>query len=184
MLSRLLILMITVSSLSTATYSGPANVQASAPPKHRSMITPSTELDNKAFVGEAEYIKVLPGQLTFKARIDTGAKDTSIGAYDIKEFERDGRRWVKFFLKDEDGNPHEFNQKIVGQTLIKQHSGEPIRRLEVQMTIVLGNHSQTITVNLANREQYQYPVLIGRNYLTGNFIIDPSKKYFQGLPKK
>ncbi len=140
--------------------------------------------DNKIIVGEAEYIKIQPGNVLTKARIDTGAKDTSLGAYDIQEFERDGEKWVTFYLPNETGNPIKIRKKIIGTTLIKQQNNPPLRRYEVQMTVILGNQSHTIKVNLADRQHYTFPALVGRNFLTGHFIVDPSRKYSQGLPKK
>lgn len=168
---------------------------------------PTNSIAEKAIVGEAEYLKLIPGGAVVKARIDTGAKVTSIGVTNIQEFERDGERWVSFNLpskpqksrkKDkkrkneittEDNSdpiepPITISRKVVGYALIKQHSGEPIKRYEVNMTIVVGDYEQTLRVNLANRENFVYPALIGRNYLTGKFLVDPSKKYEQGMPKK
>jgi hypothetical protein len=45
------------------------------------------------------------------------------------------------------------------------------------MRIVLGDVSQLIPVNLNDRVAYQYPVLIGRNFLRDFFIVDVAKKY-------
>ncbi|MCY4046336.1 MAG: RimK/LysX family protein [Cellvibrionales bacterium] len=161
----------------------------------------ASPLAGKTIVGEAEYLKLIPGNVVVTARVDTGAKVTSIGVTNIQEFERDGERWVSFDLpstnhkkkkKDKAAEnasesiepPINISRKVVGYALIKQHSGEPIKRYEVNMTLVVGDYEQTIRVNLANRENFVYPTLIGRNYLTGKFLVDPSKKYEQGMPKK
>jgi hypothetical protein len=51
------------------------------------------------------------------------------------------------------------------------------------MRITLGEVSRIIDVNLNNRNAYEYPVLIGRNFLRDNFIVDIAKRY-RFSPKK
>ena len=47
-------------------------------------------------VGAAETVRIYPGGIAFRARIDTGAATSSIDARKIKPFKRAGRRWVRF----------------------------------------------------------------------------------------
>jgi len=44
----------------------------------------------KTIIGEVEQIRVIPGDVVLKARIDTGATTTSLNAMDVQHFERDG----------------------------------------------------------------------------------------------
>ena len=66
---------------------------------------------------------------------------------------------------------------MIKSILIKRHGEESQRRYVVKMRVVLGNVSQLISVNLNDRDSYQYPVLIGRNFLRDYFIVDVAKKY-------
>ena len=42
------------------------------------------------------------------------------------------------------------------------------------MTICLGNKRRTVEVNLVDRDEFDYPMLLGRSALQGIAIVDPS----------
>ena len=132
--------------------------------------------DAKSIIGAIENVRLVPPNIVLKARIDTGAKTTSIDARNITPFERDGKEWVRFVCHS-DKKEHTIERKIVKTILIKRHGKESQRRYVVDMRIVLGNVSQLIPVTLNDRETYAYPILIGRNFLRDYFIVDVSKKY-------
>ena len=132
--------------------------------------------DAKSIIGAIENVRLIPPNIVLKARIDTGAKTTSIDARNITPFERDGKKWVKFvcyYAKKE----HTIERKVIKTKLIKRHGEESQRRYVVNMRIVLGDVSQLVQVTLNDRENYTYPILIGRNVLRDYFIVDVSKKY-------
>ena len=52
--------------------------------------------DVKKIIGAIENVRLVPPHIVLKARIDTGAKTTSIDARDITPFERNGEEWVRF----------------------------------------------------------------------------------------
>lgn len=63
------------------------------------------------------------------------------------------------------------------------------RRVVVKATITLGGKSFDTEVNLQDRSHMRFPVLIGRNILSGNFLIDAEKnkemaKYVSATEKK
>lgn len=132
--------------------------------------------DAKIVIGALEYVRLVPPNVVLKARIDTGAKTTSIDAREITPFERDGKQWVRFvcvFGKKE----HTIERKVVKTVQIKRHGAESQDRYVVKMRVILGDVSQLISVNLSDREEYKYPVLIGRNFLRDFFMVDVAKKY-------
>jgi hypothetical protein len=132
--------------------------------------------DSKKIIGALEYIRLVPPNLVLKARIDTGAKTTSVDARNIIPFERDGKQWVRFVCMD-GKKEHTIERKVLKVVQIKRHGTEAQDRYVVNMRIVLGDVSQLIPVNLNDRVAYQYPVLIGRNFLRDFFIVDVAKKY-------
>lgn len=133
--------------------------------------------DAKMIIGEVENIRLFPPDIVLKARIDTGAKTTSIDARNITPFERDGKEWVRFVCIDEKKKEHTLERKVIKTVQIKRHGEDAQDRYVVNMRIVLGSVSQLIHVNLNDREAYKYPVLIGRNFLRDYFIVDVAKKY-------
>ncbi|PHS39134.1 MAG: hypothetical protein COB07_06775 [Sulfurovum sp.] len=138
--------------------------------------------DVKMIIGEIENIRLIPPNVILKARIDTGAKTTSIDARNITAFERDGKLWVRFVCVAGE-KEHTLERKVIKTVQIKRHGKKAQNRYVINMRIILGNVSQLIHVNLNDRKSYTYPVLIGRNLLRDYFIVDVSKKH-QLKPKK
>jgi hypothetical protein len=132
--------------------------------------------DSKIVIGALEYVRLVPPNVVLKARIDTGAKTTSIDARDVTPFERDGKQWVRFVCVSGE-KEYTIERKVVKTVQIKRHGAESQDRYVVKMRIILGNVSQLISVNLSDRDDYKYPVLIGRNFLRDFFMVDVAKKY-------
>jgi hypothetical protein len=63
------------------------------------------------------------------------------------------------------------------RVLIKQTDGHYDRRYVVRMWVTLGETRSRIDVNLTNRTNFEYPMLIGRNFLTDSLIVDVSRHH-------
>ena len=113
-------------------------------------------------------------KVPFPARIDTGAETSSIDVGKFKTFERDGEKWVSFDL-DHNGTGEKlhFEKKIKRRTSIRRINGDE-HRVVVNMDIKMGKDIINADFTLADREKFTYQVLIGRNILSGRFIVDPS----------
>lgn len=132
--------------------------------------------DAKMIIGEVENVRLVPPDAVLKARIDTGAKTTSVDARNITPFERDGKQWVRFVCIDGE-KEHTIERKVIKTVQIKQHGKAAQDRYVINMRIILGNVSQLIHVTLNDRKNYTYPILIGRNLLRDYFIVDVAKKH-------
>jgi len=129
-------------------------------------------------IGAEEHVTILPAGMTARARIDTGATTSSIGISSSQRFERDGKQWIKFSIKDRDSDKTiEFEEPITRIANIKRHGAEVQNRPTVKLTIELGQQKMKREFTLADRVKFKYPVLIGRNVLTGHYVVDVSKKY-------
>ena len=117
-------------------------------------------------------------QLMLPARIDTGAETASLDARNIKIFERDGKRWVRFeILHPESGEPIELERRLKRTVSILQASApEPERRPVIQLDITMGEINQTAEFSLSDRSHLDYQVLVGRNILQDVMVVDVSKK--------
>ncbi|WP_417332163.1 ATP-dependent zinc protease [Halarcobacter sp.] len=140
--------------------------------------------DSKIILGNYEYVYIPSEKLKLKAKIDTGATTTSLHAINIKAFERDGKKWVKFTLENEEGELINKALPISRIVYIKRHGAKNQKRYVVQMRINVANSSQLVDVTLTDRSKFSYPVLIGKNFLTGMVLVDVSKKFTQEPIKK
>lgn len=132
-------------------------------------------------IGAIEWVAVESAGIRMAARIDTGAETTSIHAENINLVERDGKRYVRFTLRNPDtGEAIAMEERLKRRVLIKQHEGEPERRYVVRLWLTLGETRTRVQVNLTDREVFEFPLLIGRNVLTDTAIVDVSQQYLLG----
>ena len=124
-------------------------------------------------IGEVEPTYLRDMNSVFPARIDTGAETSSIDVQNIKEFERDGESWVLFDIENRATKERKtFKKKITRKTTIKRQQGGDEKRITINMDIKMGNQYFNKEFTLANREKFEYQVLIGRNILNGLAVVD------------
>jgi len=128
-------------------------------------------------IGEVEPIYFLPMKSPFFARIDTGATTSSLDCKDVNFFERDGEKWVTFKLKNrKTGEEHIFEKKIERTFRVKR-MGEDESRKAIKMDVKMGGEVFSAVFSIADRTNFDYQGLVGRNILTGRFIVDTSTSY-------
>src|SRR5690554_6574672 len=66
--------------------------------------TTNTTEEEPERLGFVEWVVMKDTGLRMKARLDTGAKTSSLHATDVEEFEKDGEDWVRFRLPLDDHN--------------------------------------------------------------------------------
>ncbi len=144
--------------------------------------SPSTSLEDKKIVGETEFILVEDVSMNFLSRIDTGANSTSIHAIDI-EIEggedsinmRDNvGKTIRFTTLNENGVETRHETEIHKVSIIRNAQGEE-RRYSVVMNLSFDGVTQPVVVNLRDRSRMTYKLLIGRNWLRGNYLVDVEK---------
>lgn len=137
------------------------------------------KMDGKTLIGGIENVYLDPPGLEFSARIDTGARTSSLNAIDIVEFERDGKPFVNFKLTHpETGEILELTRRLRRHVRIKERGDrEAQRRPVVRMRVILADINEQIDFTLENRSKFKYQVLIGRNFLNDLAIVDVSKDF-------
>lgn len=124
-------------------------------------------------IGRAEEISLpVLGYGPIPARIDTGAKTSSIWASSIQE-SNDGRLSFMFFDKASEFYTGELIQvEEYEQRVVANSSGDIDVRYAVKLSVVLCGRRVRASFTLADRSKMVYPVLIGRNMLHGKFVVD------------
>ena len=172
MIDRLFSLLLVASLTLFAGGEGSTTAETSSPE------TSAKECDGKLLIGEVEWVYLPAAKLKMKARIDTGATTTSIDARDIRIQERDGKKWAIFTLVDREKDTKvELEKTVVKVVSIKRHGMEDQKRYAVKMRLNLGSISEMVIVTLNDRSRFDYPVLIGRNFLRGRAVVDVEHDY-------
>lgn len=130
--------------------------------------------DSKQIVGVIENARIFPGEVIIPAKLDTGADNSSLNVKQLTEFDRDGETWVRFQVTDRDGKIVTIERKLMRNARIKRHEGPRQERPVVLMGICVGNYYKEVEVNLVDRSRFKYQLLLGRSFMQGGIIVDPS----------
>ena len=133
--------------------------------------------EEKNIVGWIEYVTLFPQTMKLKAKLDTGARNSSLNAVNVSQFKRNGESFVRFDLTNWKGRTETIEARVTRTAKIKQHISEPERRPVIQIAICLGAVYKQVEVNLVDRSNFNYQMLIGRSFLKGGFLIDPAKTF-------
>ncbi len=135
-------------------------------------------------VGWQEWV-ALPdfGLPAVKAKIDTGARTSSLHAYNILFFERKGKRYVRF-----DVYPLQRSERVIRtcEAPLKEHrhvrssSGDRQHRPVIVTLLTLGGETWEIELNLTNRDSMGFRMLLGRQTLKRRRVVDPGRRFREG----
>jgi len=128
-------------------------------------------------IGWIEHVQINPHKLMLKAKIDTGADNSSVHADNIVVYEQNGIKMVKFTVENKNGERADFDLPLVRYAKIKRKGAEPQQRPVINMELCIGNTLKAVNLNLANRENFKYRMLIGRSYLKDQYLVDSGKQY-------
>lgn len=144
--------------------------------------TANADIEQLEIFGWVERVKLLDGDVSLKAKLDTGAANSSLDATDIRRFRRGGERFVEFTVTDPDsGVELRLEKPLVRNVRIIRHDGNHQRRPVVKLPVCLGDRIRQVEVNLIDRSNFIYPMLIGRSALEGFALVD-SGQTFQHRP--
>ncbi len=142
-----------------------------------STLLPPTHAQSKEVFGYVERLHIREASLIMLAKLDTGADTSSIHARQLQEFEKDGAPWVRFEIRNFQGEVREITAPVVRVAKIKRPSGPAQRRIVIKLGLCLGEMFQEEFVSINDRTKFDYQFLLGRSFLAGNAIVDPSAMY-------
>ena len=138
--------------------------------------------DEKIALGWLERIRLDAGEVLLRAKLDTGAKTSSLHATDIERFERAGERMVRFKLWLDHHDPNSqtitLEKPLARDVTIKlRGTAKNAERASVELEFCLGGRRYESLFTLVNRSKFNYPVLLGRRFLAKVATIDPAMKF-------
>ncbi len=139
-------------------------------------------------IGWREWV-ALPdlGIPEIKAKVDTGADNSALHAFNIERFDRDGSPWVRFEL-----HPRQRRRKpsltceapLVAERKVKNPGGRLEVRPVIRTRLVVAGREIGALVNLTSRDEMSFRMLLGRRTLRGKFLVDPGRSYVGGRPTR
>lgn len=117
-------------------------------------------------IGEVEDVILIPWRVKLPARIDTGAATSSLDARELKV----KNNIAEFKLPKKYGGLLLRLPVVEWQNIRSADFKE--RRPVVEITLCMGPKLIRTQVTLNDRSLVRYPLIIGRNILKDNFIVD------------
>lgn len=119
-----------------------------------------------------------------KAKIDTGAKTSSLHCSYIKEINEDT---VAFEVLDETHKKYRekrYAMPIERIAKVRSSNGIIEKRYVILTKVIIFDKSYDVEFTLRNRKKMNYPILLGREFLENGFIVDVTKQNISFLEKK
>ena len=137
-------------------------------------------MNDKLIIGALELVD-LPelGIQGLQARVDTGAKTSSLHADDIRMVRKQGKPFIEFVLRTDlfdVGQSKHCIAPLCDIRKIKSSNGESEERYIVETILAIGGRKWPIEVSLTDRSGMSNLMLIGRTSMQ-NVLVDPNQTY-------
>ncbi|MHB8680421.1 MAG: ATP-dependent zinc protease family protein [Rudaea sp.] len=138
-------------------------------------------------IGWREWVS-LPqlGLAAIKAKIDTGARTSSLHVTALETFDRNGRIWLRFAVtpRRRIARTVVCEAPALERRAVTDSGGRTAQRWFIRSTIVLGGERLEVEINLCDRAGMLFPMLLGRTALRGRFRVDPNLSWECGRRKR
>ena len=136
--------------------------------------------DAPTVAGWVETVKIYPGGLRLNAKLDTGAKTSSLNVPKLMSYRKENRDWVRFTVKNLRGASTVIDRPIIRIARIKEFGLAIQERPVITIGVCLGTTFKETEVTLFNRTGFNLQLLLGRQFLGGSFLVDASTKRLIG----
>jgi hypothetical protein len=141
----------------------------------------------KKMVGWREWIH-LPelSPMPIKAKIDTGAKTSTLHAKNIVIQQKPRKKFVSFELYPAKRSKTRIHVRceLIDQRKVKSSVGNTTERPVIRTDVLIGEDRFPIELTLVNRSMMGYRMLLGRRALKKKYIVNPSRSFLTRKTKK
>ena len=138
---------------------------------------------DRYILGWEEWVS-LPelGLPAIKAKVDTGARTSALHAYFVEPVHVEGVAMVRFGVHPiprRDDVEIICTARVKDQREVTSSNGERENRFVIETPIRIGQREWPIEVTLTNRNAMAYRMLIGRQAITEDILVDPASSFRQ-----
>jgi hypothetical protein len=123
--------------------------------------------------------------IPMKAKLDTGARTSTLHAFGMRIIEHEGATWVEFEvfpLQRTKAQRSAVRYPISAFKLVKSSTGHTERRPVIRTPLVIGSRRFDIDVTLTSRDEMGFRMLLGRAALRRRFWVDAGASFLQTKP--
>ena len=139
---------------------------------------------SNTIVGWREWVSLPAVEVPWiKAKLDTGARTSSLHVFDLVEVRRGGVAFARFGIRpwqDSDDDAVVVECPIHDRRSVRSSSGHAEERVVVLLDVVLQGRTVSAEVTLTNRDEMGFRMLIGRQALRQGFVVDSARSFLGG----
>lgn len=139
-------------------------------------------------IGWREWVR-LPGlgDAVVKAKVDTGARTSSLHAFDVSERERDGQSIVSFSyhpVQRDEATTVTAEAPLIDRREVTASNGHSELRYVVAAEVVIDDEPVAVELTLSRRDAMGFRMLLGRRALRGRYAVDPAWSFRGDVSKR
>lgn len=122
-----------------------------------------------------------------KAKVDTGARTSSLHVSEMVLYDRDDSKWARFVIhpwQGSDDDPVTVETPVLSVREVRSSSGLSEQRPVILCKITVAGIILEAEITLTNRAEMGFRMLLGREAIRGGFSVVPGKSYLSGRPGK
>ena len=114
-----------------------------------------------------------------KAKIDTGARSSSLHATKLQFFSKRRERWVRFEVHPEQRASRSCvcEALVLDERKVRSSNGKQEHRTFITTLVRIGEFEWPIELSLTSRAEMGFRALLGRQAIRGTFLVDPGRSY-------
>ncbi len=121
-----------------------------------------------------------------RAKVDTGAKTSALHVSDIEVFRKRAQDWIRYRVAIGSPRPNRYvncESRIIDKRNIRNTSGELEERYIITTQLLIGATRWDAEISLTSRKKMRYRMLLGRTAMSHHALVDPGRRYLQGMPR-
>jgi len=134
-------------------------------------------------IGWREWL-ALPelGLLAVRAKVDTGARSSALHVEQVEVFDRNGVETVRFTLDTgrERVPPQTVTAPVHDRRRVIDSGGHATERIFIRTALRMAENDWPIEINLTDRQNLLFPMLLGRSAIRGRFRVNPARSFLLG----
>jgi len=120
---------------------------------------------------------------SIKVKLDTGARTSSLHAFDLRHFTRAGQPMVRFEVHPVQRSAEgavEVEASVVDERWVRNSGGVRELRPVIETTVSIGGRAWPIELTLTRRDEMGFRMLLGRQALKRKALVDPGRSFRAG----
>jgi hypothetical protein len=142
----------------------------------------------EAILGWREWVGLPALRLPLiKAKVDTGARTSTLHAFYVEAFRSGGEEFVRFGVHPLRGRSDvevHCEARVLDRRVVSDSGGHKEERYVISTPLEIGGRTWPIEVTLTNREDMLFRMLLGRTAIAGRGIVDPMRSFVGGRQRR